>query len=110
MYSVYKLDSSTLQYKSSAEFRRVQRQQLRKIMNNRFWENSQFFHVLFSVTESFILGFHEGLIIFKRATKKHTSKKEPTSVSEISTNIIFAQQYFNSSTLSIWVAYKYISI
>ena len=86
MYSVYKLDSSALQYKSSAELRRVQRQQLRKIMNNRFRKNFQFFYVLFSVTQSFILGFYEDLIIFQRATKRtHPRKSLPVYLKYLET-------------------------
>ena len=42
------------------------------------------------------------------SNKKSTSKKEPTSAPEIT--IIFAQIYYNSATLSMWVVFAYMCV
>ena len=42
------------------------------------------------------------------SNKKNTPKKKPTSISEITSYIIFAQKYYNSTTLSMWVVYTHM--
>ena len=55
----------------------------------------------FSVTQSFRLGFWWGFDNITVSNKKSTSKKESTSV--WNNYIVFAQKYYNSSTLSMCV-------
>ena len=68
---------------------------------------SQILLCTFSVTQSlFLLGFSWSPDNITARNKKSTSKKEPTSVSEISYNV--GKKYYNStSNLSMWVVYQH---
>ena len=64
----------------------------------------KFLYVLFPVTQSlFLLGFSSSPGNITASIKTSTSKKVPISIPEITQ--IFAQKYYNSTTLSIWVVY-----
>ena len=74
------------------------------VQSKKWCPSHKFFYVLFSVTQSlFLLGFSWSLDSITASNKKNTSKKEPTSVSEVTT--IFAPKKFNSTNLSMWVVY-----
>ena len=68
----------------------------------------KFFYALFSVTQSLsLLGFSWGRSNITASNKKSTSKKGPTSVSEITIyyNSTKITQKYNPTTLSMWVVY-----
>ena len=70
----------------------------------------KFFYVLYSVTQSlYLFGFSWSSDNTTASNKKGTFKKDPTSVSEITSYIIFAQKY-NSNTLSMWAVFTYICV
>ena len=77
------------------------------VQSKKWCPSHKFFYVLFPVTQSlFLLGFSWSPDNITARNKKSTSKKEPTSVSEISYNV--GKKYYNStSNLSMWVVYQH---
>ena len=54
-----------------------------RVQSRKWYPSHKFFYILFSVTQSFLLGFSWSSDSITAINKKSTSKKEPTSVSEI---------------------------
>ena len=63
--------------------------------------------VLFSVTQSFLLGF-----LWDSDDITASNKKNKSTVCQCFWYkfIIFVQKYYNFTTFSLWVVYRYISV
>ena len=61
----------------------TKRHRKERVQSKKWYPSHRFFCVLFSVTQSFLLGFSWGSDIITGNNKKCTPKKEPYSVSEL---------------------------
>ena len=62
---------------------KAKRHRKESVQSKKWYPSHKFFYVLFSVTQSFLLGFSWSFDSVTANNKKCTSKKDPTSVSEI---------------------------
>ena len=89
----------------------TKRHRKESVQSKKWYPSHKFFYVLFSVAQPFLVGFSWNSNGIKASNKESTSKNEPTSVSEITfAYTIFAEKYYNPTTLSMWVVYKYIAV
>ena len=85
----------------------TKRHRKESVQSKKWYPSHKFFYVLFSVAQSFLLGFSWSSDSVTASNKKSASKKKYISVNNY---IIFAKKYKNSTTLSMWAVYKYISV
>ena len=78
------------------------------VQPKKWFHSHKFFYVLSFITQSFPHGFSWTSNNITASTKKNISKSLPVYPRWL--YISFAKNYYNSSTLSIWVAYTYMCV
>ena len=84
MYLLYRgYSASTSLKKGEGEDKQSDRKWQEGVQSKKWCHSNKFFYVLFSVTQSFLFCFSWSSDNITVSKKKSTSKKEPTSISEI---------------------------
>ena len=89
--------------------RRKHTHRMKGVQSKKWYSLHKLLHVLFSVIQSFPLGFSWSSGNITANNKKSTSKKESTCVSEITKKYLH-KNIIESTTLLMWGVYKYISL